>query len=981
MANVVEPERRLYYDILGVSPNCGTADLKRAFYQLALRYHPDKHGSSPMFAEIFKRISHAHEVLKDPTSRGLYDFIGDRDATTARMCQGFFPVLRESGDHSASSSPDLVHAISLTEQELQRGCTRQLAVRRLRECRKCHRAAGHVFGAPLVIHQCLVCRGSGKADGAGGTSAPPYGAAAMHNNGRPHPPPSCPACQGRGVSFPWCAGCRGSNVTTEKQVFPVVIPKSSKPGTEINLGPFGDQFPGHRAPGNVVIRLTQTAKAVDPRDAQMTTHVTSHPGLCIVVTSPPCGATTTTCKNVGAPNATAASVAKGGVVQAAADPTVSEVVVIDLFAIAADRFKVGGADDATAPRVGEVYPTETTTMTPASFHVPIRRRGPPTTKSLATGKKIPRGHDDDALRRFVVASNGSPVVCTVVVRSDGDQRDDIALRMVCLRRRQWAPPGHSQEPQGASGVGTPQPESAAAAEEASADTVYQWALHLTDASGRDVVAPFPLSDDVVIDPLTVMAAATVDGALVVSLVSNLGSKLTAFRCEGLKLDVLCVVDFDFVGHAAPMPPKVAAADVRPTSARPTLFACRNVVSLALTSPSGKVIVACLAFHASSPPSAPAAHVGVAPAAATAGHRGEEDATTRRRLVIPLAEGLLAAGKSSADSLTLRALALPGIVDVALLPQASKAMRPLALYASTKKRAGLSSPVAAASAAAKRHDIRVVMASLYPKVVHIFSVTDLFSALLCRDVGSASTPGPHVDDTEGEYLPSCGGSAQRRQAAAAPSSSSRPPVVAMPPHIAECRRHCDASRLFYSPDPCLVAVWPGRDGDGEDETPGAASAASSSSLSSPSMCSEVIENVVVEKEAMAAIVEATTTPKLSHCLQLFRLRQCIVDTPRASNQCHCVYLNVDVADVVHSITWMGDGEAVPAAIRDAFQLSSPSGKVGPVQTAAANMMLLVGMATCCIAFAVTKQFELRELARWHWVQDEGNYECPEATQAT
>ena len=62
---------RDYYDVLGVSPDAGAAEIKRAYRQLARRYHPDISGEDR--AGTFLEVSRAYEVLRDPERRHSYD--------------------------------------------------------------------------------------------------------------------------------------------------------------------------------------------------------------------------------------------------------------------------------------------------------------------------------------------------------------------------------------------------------------------------------------------------------------------------------------------------------------------------------------------------------------------------------------------------------------------------------------------------------------------------------------------------------------------------------------------------------------------------------------------------------------------------------------------------------------------------------------------------------------------------------------------
>lgn len=62
-----------YYKVLGVRSTAHEVDIKRAFRQLAIRYHPDKN-SDPAAELLFKEINEAYEVLSDLQKRAGYDW-------------------------------------------------------------------------------------------------------------------------------------------------------------------------------------------------------------------------------------------------------------------------------------------------------------------------------------------------------------------------------------------------------------------------------------------------------------------------------------------------------------------------------------------------------------------------------------------------------------------------------------------------------------------------------------------------------------------------------------------------------------------------------------------------------------------------------------------------------------------------------------------------------------------------------------------
>lgn len=69
--------QRTYYDILEISKNASDADIKKAYRQAALKYHPDRNPGNPKAAERFREAAAAYEVLSDPEKRKLYDQFGD----------------------------------------------------------------------------------------------------------------------------------------------------------------------------------------------------------------------------------------------------------------------------------------------------------------------------------------------------------------------------------------------------------------------------------------------------------------------------------------------------------------------------------------------------------------------------------------------------------------------------------------------------------------------------------------------------------------------------------------------------------------------------------------------------------------------------------------------------------------------------------------------------------------------------------------
>ena len=66
-----------YYEILGVSRSASASDIKKAYRELAKKYHPDRNPNDRAQAEAkFKKINEAYEVLSNPNKRTQYDSLG-----------------------------------------------------------------------------------------------------------------------------------------------------------------------------------------------------------------------------------------------------------------------------------------------------------------------------------------------------------------------------------------------------------------------------------------------------------------------------------------------------------------------------------------------------------------------------------------------------------------------------------------------------------------------------------------------------------------------------------------------------------------------------------------------------------------------------------------------------------------------------------------------------------------------------------------
>lgn len=81
------------YKILGVDRSATADQIKKAYRELAMKYHPDRNPGDSVAEEKFKKISAAYSVLGDETKRKQYDMYGSAENTSyssgSSNAQGF----------------------------------------------------------------------------------------------------------------------------------------------------------------------------------------------------------------------------------------------------------------------------------------------------------------------------------------------------------------------------------------------------------------------------------------------------------------------------------------------------------------------------------------------------------------------------------------------------------------------------------------------------------------------------------------------------------------------------------------------------------------------------------------------------------------------------------------------------------------------------------------------------------------------------
>ena len=235
------PEKRDYYDILGVSKRATDEQLKIAFRKKALEYHPDRNKSKDA-EEKFKEINEAYQILSDSEKRAKYDQFGHAGVTGTAGSAGFggfgdifdsfFGGSQSSSNRKASyRGADLEYPITLEFEESVFGGEKGITIEKLIRCDTCK---------PI---NCSNCSGTGQIKRAQRTM---FGQFTQVVN--------CQKCSGTGDSFDsGCQKCKGSGRYQDTKNIFVTIPQGIDDGMQIRLQGEGEPGFGTGQDGDLYI--------------------------------------------------------------------------------------------------------------------------------------------------------------------------------------------------------------------------------------------------------------------------------------------------------------------------------------------------------------------------------------------------------------------------------------------------------------------------------------------------------------------------------------------------------------------------------------------------------------------------------------------------------------------------------------------------------------------------------------------------------
>ena len=246
-------DERDYYDVLGVGREVGPDELRKAYKQAALKYHPDRNPGDKAAEDKFKEATEAYRVLSDDDLRRRYDQfgraglegMGGMDFGAADFFSHFQDLFSDffggfgGGQRRRQSGPqrgpDLRVTQQLTLRDAVLGCKREISVRTPVSCEHC-KGSGAAPGSSR--ERCPTCRGVGQVSNARGI--------VMFTT-------TCPKCHGQGtvIAKP-CEACHSAGQVEKTRKVLVTFPAGIDTGQRLrvpnqgaagpNGGPSGDLY-------------------------------------------------------------------------------------------------------------------------------------------------------------------------------------------------------------------------------------------------------------------------------------------------------------------------------------------------------------------------------------------------------------------------------------------------------------------------------------------------------------------------------------------------------------------------------------------------------------------------------------------------------------------------------------------------------------------------------------------------------------------
>ena len=267
-------QKRGYYEVLGVDRGADEATIKKAYRQLAKKYHPDANPGDKEAEAKFKEASEAYAVLSDSEKRRQYDQFGHAafeggaggagaggfDFSGMDFSDMFGDIFGDffgGGSRRNSNGPmkgaNLRTSVRITFEEAVFGCEKEIELVLKDECTNCHGTGAKPGTSPET---CSKCGGKGK------VVFSQQSLFGMVQNVR-----ECPDCRGTGkIIREKCPDCRGTGYVSSRKRIKVNIPAGIDNGQSVRIRDKGEPGINGGPRGDLLVEVVVSPHPVFQRE-------------------------------------------------------------------------------------------------------------------------------------------------------------------------------------------------------------------------------------------------------------------------------------------------------------------------------------------------------------------------------------------------------------------------------------------------------------------------------------------------------------------------------------------------------------------------------------------------------------------------------------------------------------------------------------------------------------------------------------------
>ena len=260
--------KRDYYEILGVSKNATDAELKKAYRQMAMKYHPDKNPGDKASEDKFKEAAEAYDVLSDSQKRQKYDQFGHAGLGASSgfggggmnmddifshfgdifgdMFGGGYSSRGGGGQRSrrVNKGSNLRVKVKLSLEEIANGVEKKIKVNKYIGCNECN-GTGAKGGSSYST--CSTCRGTGQVTRVTNTFLGQMQTASV-----------CPHCGGEGqIITDKCNTCFGNGIVKGEDIISLNIPAGVAEGMQLSVSGKGNAAARGGIAGDLIIVIEE----------------------------------------------------------------------------------------------------------------------------------------------------------------------------------------------------------------------------------------------------------------------------------------------------------------------------------------------------------------------------------------------------------------------------------------------------------------------------------------------------------------------------------------------------------------------------------------------------------------------------------------------------------------------------------------------------------------------------------------------------